>query len=266
MKRLRFLVFIVLAGVLLRVGRGPDPVAGDFIENLTSGVRMAGKLFGIDTISDVADLVAKGLSGPSFSAQPDTAVPMQQQASSMMSLMWKILGMDGNKLGALVMNALIFVAHVIATNLGTFRKPTFNQISKEDPPKQETSSILQSESPLDWVLNNRSKQFRSMLDPIREVNITDFLEADLENLKQTASEDTDCIKLLLCKIKPFIWKMQDVVRNRLETGRDNSEPTNPPENIAQIIYKSVPKLNEFESNGARCEAQFKHCVRDFGRK
>ncbi|XP_058831617.1 uncharacterized protein LOC131690100 [Topomyia yanbarensis] len=267
MARVRFVVFIVPVTVLLLlVSRGPDPVAGDFIENLTNGVRMAGKLFGIDTISDVADLVAKGFSSQSFSTKPETGSPAQQQAANMMSLMWKMLGMDGSKLGALVMNAIIFVAHVIATNLGTFRKPEFNQISKEDPPKPNDSSILQSESPLNWMLNNPSKQFRSMLDPIRERNITDFLESDLADLEQTAPEDTDCIKLLLCKINPFLWKMQEVVRNRLATTDGNSEPTEKPENIAQIIHKSVPKLNEFEANGVRCEARFKQCVRVFGRK
>ncbi|XP_055528879.1 uncharacterized protein LOC129720946 [Wyeomyia smithii] len=260
-RRMRLLVFIVPVSVLLLAGSGPHPVTADFIQNLTNGVRMAGKLFGIDTISDVADLVAKGFSQPGFTSKPEASAPTQQQAANMMGLMWKMLGMDGSKLGALVMNALIFVAHVIATNLGTFRKPTSNQISKEDVPKPDDSTILQSESPLEWLQNNPSKQFRSMLGPIREGNITDYLEMDLQNLEHAVPEDVGCIKLLMCKLRPFIWKMQDVVRQQFAGNAENSpEPADESKNILETISKSVPNMKEFQENAARCETNFKHCV------
>ncbi|XP_053686812.1 uncharacterized protein LOC128736361 [Sabethes cyaneus] len=265
-RRMRFLVFIVPVSLLLVVGSGPHPVTADFIQNLTNGVRMAGKLFGIDTISDVADLVAKGFSQQGFTSKPDVSAPMQQQAANMMGLMWKMLGMDGSKLGALVMNALIFVAHVIATNLGSFRKPATGQISKEDVPKLDDSTILKTESPLDWLLHNPSKQFRAMLEPIQEGNITDYLEMDLQNLEQAAPEDVGCIKLLVCKIRPFIWKMQEVVRQRLagSTG-STSESERDSESIVQTIFNSVPNMEEFQANEASCETKFKHCVRSLNR-
>lgn len=106
------LVMVLVAGVGRR--SGPDPVSADLLQNLHSGVRMAGKLFGIDTISDVADLVAKGFSRQGYFMKPEANNSMQQQAASMLVMVWKLLGLDGSKLGALVMNALIFVAHVVS--------------------------------------------------------------------------------------------------------------------------------------------------------
>ncbi|XP_039433286.1 uncharacterized protein LOC120415746 [Culex pipiens pallens] len=256
------LVMVLVAGVGRR--SGPDPVSADLLQNLHSGVRMAGKLFGIDTISDVADLVAKGFSRQGYFMKPEANNSMQQQAASMLVMVWKLLGLDGSKLGALVMNALIFVAHVIATNLGTLDKPS-PELPNRDPskPLEEApagSSILQSESPLLWLLNNPPKQFRTLMESVRDGNLTDYLEADLGNLDETVPEDTDCIRLLVCKIKPFIWKMQSVVRDRLLNKDGVYEPPEL-ENLAGIVFKVVPSLEEFRANGERCESQFRHCDR-----
>lgn len=152
----------------------------------------------------------------------------------------------------------------IATNLGTLKKPGIDQNFESELPKPDESNILQSESPLDWLLNNPPKQLRYMLESIQDGNVTDFLESDLANLEHTPVEDSGCIRLLICKIKPFIWKMQEVVRERLAFGRDGSGPPEESEGIAETIYRNVPKMTEFEANGARCEAQYRHCTRRFG--
>nr|XP_019550132.2 uncharacterized protein LOC109420248 [Aedes albopictus] len=265
MKRMRLAAVVVLLLVLVVIG-GPDSVGGDFVQDIKNGVRMAGSLFGIETITDVADLVAKGFSKQGIFLKPQENTPLQQKAASMMVLIWKLIGLDGSKLGALIMNALIFVAHVIATNLGTLKKPGLDENNDLEYTKAEESSILQSESPLDWLLNNPPKQFDGMLNTIQNTNITDYLESDLANLENTPVVDSGCIRLLICKIKPFIWKMQQVVRDRLAAGREeNSEPhDDEQESIAELIFRNVPKLAEFQVNGAQCEAQFKHCIRRFG--
>ena len=114
MKRMRLAAVVVLLLVLVVIG-GPDSVGGDFVQDIKNGVRMAGSLFGIETITDVADLVAKGFSKQGIFLKPQENTPLQQKAASMMVLIWKLIGLDGSKLGALIMNALIFVAHVVSS-------------------------------------------------------------------------------------------------------------------------------------------------------
>ncbi|XP_055608205.1 uncharacterized protein LOC129755637 [Uranotaenia lowii] len=283
MARKRLILLLLICGTLLL----PlvSPVAGDLMQDLSNGVRMAGKFFGIDTISDVANLVAKGFANRNPAApgapgagpgpeQPEadtgsgpnasSSQQQQQQAASMMMLVSRLIGLDGGKLGALVMNALIFVAHVIATNFGTFKKAQLDQPAASSKP-DEPSSILHSESPLDWLLNNPPKQFRSLLNSVKDGNLTDYLEQDLAELREAPDDQSGCIKLLMCKIKPFIQKMQQVVLDRVNANRDEEqaeqlEPEEPP-SVAEIIYKSVPSLQDFKTNSARCEKQFRHCVR-----
>ncbi|XP_062549866.1 uncharacterized protein LOC134214525 [Armigeres subalbatus] len=270
MKRVRLWIVgtpcaVALLLLLVVATGGPDPVGGDFVQDVKNGVRMAGSLFGIETISDVADLVARGFSKQGVFLKPEKNTPLQKQTASMMVQIWKLIGLDGSKLGALVMNALVFVAHVIATNLGTVKKPGLDQHTDSELPKDDEPSILQSESPLDWLLNNPPKQFRDMLNHIKDGNVTDFLESDLANLEHTPVEDSGCIRLLICKIKPFIWKMQQVVQERLNANSEEEgyESQNESENIVDIIFRNVPKMREFQANGALCESQFKHCVRRF---
>lgn len=117
MKRVRLWIVgtpCAVALLLLVVATaGPDPVGGDFVQDVKNGVRMAGSLFGIETISDVADLVARGFSKQGVFLKPEKNTPLQKQTASMMVQIWKLIGLDGSKLGALVMNALVFVAHVV---------------------------------------------------------------------------------------------------------------------------------------------------------
>lgn len=117
MKRVRFVTLVVVVPLLLLVvGRGPDPVVGGFIQDIKNGVRMAGSLLGIETVSDVADLVAKGFSRQGMFLKPEANTPLQKDTATMMVTIWKLIGLDGSKLGALVMNALIFVAHVVSSS------------------------------------------------------------------------------------------------------------------------------------------------------
>lgn len=117
MRRVRFVTSVAVVPLLLMVvGQGPDPVVGDFMQGIKKGVHMAGSLLGIETISDVADLVAKGFSRQDIFQKPETNSPLQKQTASMMMMLWKLVGLNGSKLGALVMNALIFVAHVVSSD------------------------------------------------------------------------------------------------------------------------------------------------------
>ncbi|XP_055619413.1 uncharacterized protein LOC129764403 [Toxorhynchites rutilus septentrionalis] len=266
MARVRVLMLTIVGLIFLAAGGcGPDTVVADLIQDLRQGVRMAGKFLGIDTISDVADLVAKGFSRQGDFLKPEVNGTSQQPAESLMLMLWKLIGLDGSKLGAMVMNVLIFVAHVIATNLGgAAKQPGLDHVAKDGPPTAEESAILKSESPLDWLLNKPPAALNTVLQSVHDRNLTDYLESDLNDREQAPPEDTGCIRLLMCKIKPFIWKMQQVVTEQLGASRNSNRQAAESESIVDTVLRNVPTLDEFEANGARCEAQHKHCARKFG--
>uniref|UniRef100_A0A182LRK7 DUF937 domain-containing protein n=1 Tax=Anopheles culicifacies TaxID=139723 RepID=A0A182LRK7_9DIPT len=278
-----------LAGLLLMLDL-PDRIAADLMDDIQQGLKTTGKLFGINTIADVADLVAKGFATRRGSQEP--ARPAAQasenvgvadglfgQAPSMMTMMMKLLGLDGSQLGAMLVNGIVFLAHIIGTNLGAFRSPTLDVSSSstfptdppltgETEPSQTNESQKPGSTPLEWLLRNPSKRFRVLLDQVQNTDLAERLDRELDQLDRYAPEDTDCIRLLMCKVKPFIWKMQTVVRDQIlvkgqrqPTDSDQSKGSPSGEEILKGIHENLPSQEEFQRHSKLCEQQFRHCRR-----
>ncbi|ETN65398.1 hypothetical protein AND_002835 [Anopheles darlingi] len=309
------LLAVTVLLVVVVVVSHPDRVAADLMGDIQQGLQTTGKLFGINTIADVADLVAKGFatrrgsaSEPTGTGEPDSggstrSSGLSAQTPSMMMAMLKLLGLDGGQLGAMLVNSIIFLAHVIGSNLGAFRQPVnpldpsqaggapppSSFLAREPPPAAydrpvdgpssrhppgtgETPSDANSSSsttttsaasgfnPLEWVLRNPSKRFRVLLEQVQGTDLTEHLERELEHLNQYGPADTDCIRLLMCKIKPFIRKMQYVVRdqivppptggttNQQQQQQQQSTTTPGPPSGGEIldgIYHNLPTADEF---------------------
>uniref|UniRef100_A0A182PIN7 DUF937 domain-containing protein n=1 Tax=Anopheles epiroticus TaxID=199890 RepID=A0A182PIN7_9DIPT len=281
-----------LTGLLLVLDR-PDRVAADLMGDIQKGLQTTGKLFGINTIADVADLVAKGFAtrrgsqAPAATENVGMVDGLLSQAPSMMTIAMKLLGLDGSQLGAMLVNGIVFLAHIIGTNLGAFRSPTlgdassphgpsFSGFTTDPPPLTGESEPSQSAhdhqkpgaTPLDWLLRNPSKRFRLLLDQVKHTDLAERLDREMDQLDRYAPEDTDCIRLLMCKVKPFIWKMQHVVRDTvLRPGgtagqsQDGSKATPSGDEILQGIHANLPSEEEFQRQSKLCEQQFRHCRR-----
>ncbi|XP_050075237.1 uncharacterized protein LOC126562713 [Anopheles maculipalpis] len=287
-----------MAGLLLMLDM-PDRIAADLMGDIQQGLKTTGKLFGINTIADVADLVAKGFATrrgsqdevPQRPTQASESVGVADalltQAPSMMTIMMKLLGLDGSQLGAMLVNGIVFLAHIIGTNLGAFRSPTLDTSSSfpstfpSDPPltgesqsAEASGSQKPGSNPLEWLLRNPSKRFRVLLDQVQNTDLAERLDREMDQLDRYAPEDTDCIRLLMCKVKPFIWKMQNVVRNQIlaksdgqqqqPTGNNASnQSTSVPngEEILKGIHENLPSEKEFLRQSKLCEQQFRHCRR-----
>ncbi|XP_049542783.1 uncharacterized protein LOC125955684 [Anopheles darlingi] len=342
------LLAVTVLLVVVVVVSHPDRVAADLMGDIQQGLQTTGKLFGINTIADVADLVAKGFatrrgnpSEPTGTGEPDSGAGAAQgagsaantagigsglsaQTPSMMMAMLKLLGLDGGQLGAMLVNSIIFLAHVIGSNLGAFRQPVnpldpsqaggasppSSFLAREPPPaaydrpvdgpssrhpppgtgessattpdantsSSTTTSPASGFNPLEWVLRNPSKRFRVLLEQVQGTDLTEHLERELEHLNQYGPADTDCIRLLMCKIKPFIRKMQYVVRDQIvppPTGgttnqqrpqqQQQSTTTPGPPSGGEIldgIYHNLPTADEFLQQSERCDQQFRHCARE----
>lgn len=74
--------------------------------------------------------------------------------------------------------------------------------------------------------------------------------------------DADCVLLLLCKLKPFVWSMQKAITERIVGDeKQHADDMNNRANTDRmsIFFKYVPSLEEFKNNGVECEDAFKTC-------
>lgn len=80
---------------------------------LASGIRLAGKLLGLDESSGIAQLVSEafGKTDTQSKKGDDGSVPGQQ--NNIFSGFLRILGFDAKKIGAIAVNAIIFVAQLV---------------------------------------------------------------------------------------------------------------------------------------------------------
>uniref|UniRef100_A0A182J3C1 Uncharacterized protein n=1 Tax=Anopheles atroparvus TaxID=41427 RepID=A0A182J3C1_ANOAO len=297
-----WLASLLLVLVLVQM---PDRIAADLMGDIQQGLQTTGKLFGINTIADVADLVAKGFAnrrgGTAEGSKPEATESggageglLAGRAPSMMMMMMKLLGLDGNQLGAMLVNGIVFLAHIIGTNLGAFRKPALDTDPTSpflrDPPAgygkpaeetpqsgtEDNARPNVGSTPLEWLLRNPSRQFRVLLDQVQHTDLTEHLDRELRQLDQYPTEDTDCIRLLMCKVKPFIRKMQHVVRDQIlrpdtRPSGARQQPTTaappPPsgEEIMKGIHDNLPSAEEFQRQSEWCEQQFRNCTRQGAR-
>lgn len=85
---------------------------GGVFGKLKSGFKLAGKLLGLDRASGVAELVSEAFGK---STKKD-----DQGSKNIFSGFFRIFGLDTKKIGAIAVNAIIFVAQLVRFTLNTF--------------------------------------------------------------------------------------------------------------------------------------------------
>jgi hypothetical protein len=74
------------------------------------------------------------------------------------------------------------------------------------------------------------------------------------------SGDSDCVLLLLCKLKPFVWNMQKAINERIVGApTQRSDEVNNQIDRMSVFFKFVPSLEEFKNNGMDCEQTYNTC-------
>lgn len=74
------------------------------------------------------------------------------------------------------------------------------------------------------------------------------------------SSDADCVLLLLCKLKPFVWNMQKAIDERIVGDvKERAEKSKENKDRMNIFFKFVPTIEEFKINGAECEKNYLSC-------
>ena len=73
--------------------------------------------------------------------------------------------------------------------------------------------------------------------------------------------EADCVMLLLCKLKPFVWSMQKAVNQRIVGEIKRNDDINRKENDDRmhVFFKFLPTSQEFRNNGLECEESYPTC-------
>ncbi|XP_024082947.1 uncharacterized protein LOC106670156 [Cimex lectularius] len=165
--------------------------------------------------------------------------PPRQAGSDFISNILRILGLDQSKLGAIALNALIFLAHVIGS---TIKGKTPLKPSEED-------DIGPQGNPLTWTFIDFPNEARELVRAAQEKSLPERL---IKLLRDGATGETDCVQLLLCRSSPIIWAMQ----KSLYKPPDPSWPRLMP---LERMFAYFPTLEEILQHAATCNVRFPSC-------
>ncbi|RZC38635.1 uncharacterized protein BDFB_008946 [Asbolus verrucosus] len=195
---------------------------------LKSGFQLAGKLLGIDQATGVAQLVTEAF------GKTQRKGDASEGTGNIFSGFLRILGFDSKKIGAIAINAIIFVAQLISSSLS---RPLVSQINE--------ARTLRDGSPLDWMMS--SSEVIQMFSHIKDKELPNHI---IMHIKERAlDEDTDCVQLLICKTAPFIWGMQKVL-----DVNENSTVKGP-----KSFYAYLPTLEEVTHHADGCDKNHPYC-------
>ncbi|XP_055690294.1 uncharacterized protein LOC129793859 [Lutzomyia longipalpis] len=213
-------------------------------------------------------------------------------SSNLLGGIMRMMGLDSGKLGALVINGLIFLAQMIGKSLaarmfsaaaphdpptqppppqmGNFpmddsqAAESFNHHKYEyrstDEPKvsQGTDETPRSGSPLDWILTNPSPHLNKLMNDARDRNLPQRLVELVTGGQSSKWTEGECILRLLCKSSPFVWAMQRVIGDRID-GVDQQENETQNGSLLETIMKNLPDAKEFDLHGDACEERYPNC-------
>ncbi|XP_071056582.1 uncharacterized protein [Onthophagus taurus] len=210
----------------------------NLFDKLASGFKFAGKLLGIDHVADVSSLISKAFS--SNKRLKNGFVENDENKNhndNIFAGFLRIFGFDPKKIAAIGVNGIIFMAQLISSSLST----NFN---KQEELRDELRSSPQ-EDPLIWILNNYG--VKNLLEYSKNQDLSQII---IKYIKEKSSdEDSGCIQLLICKLSPFIEKMQTYLKNN-PTQNDSGK---------NILYKHLPTIDEVENVGEICEKNHPYC-------
>lgn len=140
--------------------------------------------------------------------------------------------------------------------------------SIDEPPSQLI------DDPFGWMLEQRdsSQALGQQIESARNTNLPERLVELIANgllgVADGRGEQTDCIKLLVCKSAPIIRGMQRAIAERIDGSsnsngkdEDGQEATtdNPKASRIDEYFKHLPDVTEFKNHGDSCETRYSGC-------
>ncbi|KAL9903943.1 uncharacterized protein ACN427_003968 isoform 1-T7 [Glossina fuscipes fuscipes] len=255
-------------------------------DNLHQGLKFAGDMFGVRMASGVADLVVKAFSAnTNKEIQESKERETQFKKTATSNLGWslitskltagilRLVHFDVGKLGALAVNTVIIIAQTIAktvllrtnsqssTNSLNVHLP-YDQNSTEDDKQNDHQFHSNYEQNLfDRLMQNPTKKLKQLLSVATDVSLADKLIHMIDDYEEVNDEGA-CLKLLICKVTPFIWNMQKQFaiysmseKERLEQEKQIINESTQILNI-ESLFTHLPNSSEYQEQSRTCEQRY----------
>ncbi|XP_026752453.1 uncharacterized protein LOC113512739 [Galleria mellonella] len=256
---------VFLFFLAIQMATGSENYRSDgFLDKLSNGMKIANDLLGPESLAlKVADFVVKafqtGNRPPPAYRRPtlnnineDSYEDVQENKPNYyvneapnpvnpLRYLVKLMGLQTNQISAVAVNALVFVAQMISTFF-TGPKRSHGQYRSEDP--------------TNWILNKNSGRLQELINTAKNESILYDID---ELIKQQGSdEETSCIRLLVCKITPYVHKMQNAVFG--ENNSSNADNGNLRDlRGSAVMYRHLPTADEVKATSDICERRHKDC-------
>ncbi|CAG9764152.1 unnamed protein product [Ceutorhynchus assimilis] len=180
-----------------------------------SGEKIDENVSNVDYSSEASKLVSEAY----YNDTANGKVEATSITNKIFTGLFKILGFDSEKIGAIAVNGLIFLAQLLGTSL-------LSNTSRAYEVKEIKNLNLETLIPIE-------------LGKITNQSLTEYV---MEYVKERLDDDKNgCVQLLICKIAPFVWKMQNYFFN----NDTNSENEN-------IIFSFLPSRAELLEQSQAC--------------
>ncbi|XP_065347513.1 uncharacterized protein LOC135944461 [Cloeon dipterum] len=222
----------------------------------------------VDMADRVASLVSNGIGNRAqFKNQQQKSQKQEQQQSPGPGLFggfMRLLGLDSTRLGAIAVNAFIYVSEMIAATLtkrtAINRSGTWSAFSRDTKDDEEPAG-----TPFSWLLDNASPKvteaLKLALNPeLPEILITLLKGRSKRSLDTLSNEGpTHCLQRLMCQISPVMHGMQQAVSKAIDQTKTPNHAAPQEDSKLSVLWRHMPTREELVKQGDLCDAEYPDC-------
>ncbi|XP_026674586.1 uncharacterized protein LOC108631313 [Ceratina calcarata] len=217
--------------VLIVTSASVSPQENDgVLDKIKAGLEYATNY--LETAKDIANLVAKSLGKKR--PEKDGHVNPEEKGNfgppNIMSAFFRLFGLDSQKVTAIAVNSVIFLAQMISS--------LFDLKTKGNPGRSledDTSSW----DPAKLITESKNEKIQRLISQAHDENLPRQL------IEKVDGADSACVRLLICKTSPVIRAAQNFLKNKTQKLRR--------------ITSWLPSRDEFEENSDECENMHTDC-------
>ncbi|KAL2737892.1 jmjC domain-containing protein 4 isoform X2 [Vespula squamosa] len=208
--------------------------ADGMFDKIKTGFRYANDY--LEIVKDVANLVSQSLNPgkEEASKRGDKEGDEKNQdfgPTNVISAFFRLLGLDSQKIAAIAVNSVIFLAQMISSLFG-LPSVKDNKVDRD----------IETESPWDplkFILENKNDKMTKLIEEARNEALPDRLMDTIDGF------DSACIRLLLCKASIVIRSAQESLKKK--------------SNGIRSFTAWLPSKEDFERNSDECEDKYTDC-------
>ncbi|XP_059484299.1 uncharacterized protein LOC132201820 [Neocloeon triangulifer] len=225
--------------------------------------------YDVDMADRVASLVSNSLGNKSGqNKNQKTQQKTQEQQSSGPGLFggfMRLLGLDSSRLGAIAVNAFIYISEMIAASL------TNRQASRTGMWKGWARDAKDAEepegTPFSWLLDNVSPKISEALklaqDPVLPELLISLLKGRSKRSLDALTNEgpTHCLQRLMCQVAPVLHGMQKTVSRAIDLTKTQNHATAPEEDKSPMttLWRFMPTREDLVKQSDVCEAEYPQC-------